>query len=91
LAILVEQDRLVRVEFQTFGCPAAIAAGSMATELLLGRTLTEALTLDNREVVEALGGLPEGKLACSVLAEQALRAAVEDYCEREGRSLPEGA
>jgi len=76
LAIRVEDERLVEVQFQTFGCPAAIAAGSMATELLTGMSVEDAHLFRNHDVVEALGGLPEGKEQCSVLAEQALREAL---------------
>jgi len=79
LAVRIENGRIVAAAFQTLGCPAAIAAGSMATELLRGRTVDEALRLRNRDVVAALGGLPPGKEACSVLAEEAVRAAVENY------------
>jgi len=88
LALIIDGNRLVRVRFQTFGCPAAIAAGSAATELLEGRTVEEALSLTNDDVVAALGGLPEHKLGCSVLAAEALRAAVEDHYTRRGERAP---
>ena len=76
LAIRVEEGRLVEVYFQTLGCPAAIAAGSIATELLTGLTVEEARLFRNQDVIAALGGLPEGKEKCSVLAEQALGKAL---------------
>ena len=67
------------VKFKTFGCGAAVATSSMATEMIKGKTLDEALQLTNKAVVEALEGLPPQKLHCSVLAEEAVRAAIEDY------------
>ena len=72
------------VKFNTFGCGSAIATSSMATELIKGKTVKEALELSNKAVVEALDGLPVHKLHCSVLAEQAVRAAVKDYYDRHG-------
>ena len=72
------------VKFQTFGCGAAIATSSMATDLIKGKPLSEALKLTNQAVVEALDGLPPVKLHCSVLAEQAVKAAVADYYRRQG-------
>lgn len=76
---ITEEGVITDVRFNAYGCGAAIAAGSMTTELLLGKTLEEAKRLTNQAVVEALGGLPEEKLECSLLAEQALAAALEDY------------
>jgi len=70
------------VKFNTFGCGSAIATSSMATELIKGRPVSEALQLSNKAVVEALGGLPAQKIHCSVLAEEAVRAAVKDYYDR---------
>ena len=72
------------VKFQTFGCGAAIATSSMATDLIKGKPLEDALQLTNKAVVEALDGLPAVKLHCSVLAEQAVKAAVADYYRRQG-------
>ena len=71
-------------KFNTFGCGSAIATSSMATEMIKGKTIDEALTLSNKAVVEALDGLPTHKIHCSVLAEQAVRAAVKDYYDRKG-------
>lgn len=72
------------VKFNTFGCGSAIATSSMATEMIKGKPVKDALTLSNRAVVEALDGLPTHKLHCSVLAEQAVKAAVKDYYDKNG-------
>ena len=83
------QDEMIQdVKFNTFGCGAAIATSSMATELIKGKRVEEAMKLSNKAVVEALDGLPPVKVHCSVLAEEAVRAAVQDYYTRNGRSLP---
>ncbi|MEG2295354.1 MAG: iron-sulfur cluster assembly scaffold protein, partial [Oscillospiraceae bacterium] len=70
--------------FKTFGCGAAIATSSIATEMIKGRTITEALQLSNQAVVEALEGLPPAKIHCSVLAEQSIKAAITNYYEQQG-------
>ena len=75
---------LTDVKFKTFGCGAAVATSSMATELIKGKPIEEALQLTNKAVVEALDGLPAVKLHCSVLAEQAIKAALSDYYRRQG-------
>ena len=80
----IENDIITDVKFETFGCGSAIASSSMATELIKGKPIEEALELSNKAVVEALDGLPAYKLHCSVLAEQAVRAAVIDYYEKHG-------
>ena len=80
----IENNVLVDVKFKTFGCGAAIATSSMATELVKGKTIEEALQLTNSAVVEALEGLPPVKIHCSVLAEQAVKAALSDYYTRLG-------
>ena len=80
--IKVENDVITDVKFKTFGCGAAIATSSKATELVKGMTLEEAEKLTNKMVMEALGGLPPVKVHCSVLAEEALHAAIQDYRER---------
>jgi len=77
--IKVENNIITDVKFKTFGCGAAIATSSMATELIKGKSLEEALTLTNDAVAEALGGLPKVKMHCSVLAEQAVQRAIDDY------------
>ena len=82
--IKVENNIIVDVKFKTFGCGAAIATSSMATELVKGKTIEEALALTNSAVVEALEGLPPVKVHCSVLAEEAIKAAVADYYKKNG-------
>ncbi len=72
------------VKFNTFGCGSAIASSSMATELIMGKPLSEALELTNKAVVEALDGLPAHKLHCSVLAEEAIKSAIKDYYDKNG-------
>lgn len=78
----VNDDVIEDVKFKTFGCGSAIAASSVATELIMGMTIEEALKLTNKQVIEALGGLPPVKVHCSVLAEQALKAAIYDYATK---------
>jgi nitrogen fixation NifU-like protein len=80
--IKVEGNVITDVKFKTFGCGAAIATSSMATDLIKGKTIEEALALTNDAVAEALGGLPRVKMHCSVLAEQAVRSAVDDYLKK---------
>ena len=83
--IKVNDDQIITdIKFNTFGCGSAIATSSMATEMIKGKTIDEALTLSNKAVVEALDGLPTHKIHCSVLAEQAVRAAVKDYYDKKG-------
>jgi nitrogen fixation protein NifU and related proteins len=83
LYIKVRDGRIVDAKFKTFGCGAAIATSSMVTELVIGKTIEEALKISNDAVTEALGGLPTQKRHCSVLAEQALQAAIEDYQKKQ--------
>lgn len=79
------EDGVIRdVKFKTFGCGAAVATSSMATEMVKGKTIEEALKLTNKAVMEALDGLPPAKVHCSVLAEEAINAAIADYYKRQG-------
>jgi len=80
----IEGDRIADVKFQTFGCGAAIASSSMATELIKGKTLEEAWKLSNKAVAEALDGLPPIKMHCSMLAEEAIHEAINDYLRNKG-------
>ena len=78
----IEDDIIQDVKFETFGCGSAIASSSMATELIKGKPVSEAMKLTNKAVAEALDGLPDYKMHCSVLAEEAIRSALEDYRKR---------
>lgn len=80
----IEDGIIVDVKFETFGCGSAIATSSMATELIKGKKVEDALSLTNQAVVEALDGLPAHKIHCSVLAEEAVRAAIKDYYDKNG-------
>ncbi len=80
----IENDIITDVSFKTFGCGAAVATSSMATEMIKGKTIEEALKLTNKAVTEALDGLPPAKLHCSVLAEEAIKAAIADYYKQQG-------
>ncbi|MGJ4851943.1 Fe-S cluster assembly scaffold protein NifU [Bacillota bacterium Meth-B3] len=87
IQIQVENDVITDVKFKTFGCGAAIATSSRATEMVKGKTLDEALRVTNKMVAESLGGLPPVKVHCSVLAEEALQAAIEDYKKKQGTAV----
>ena len=80
----IENDIVVDCKFKTFGCGAAVATSSMATELVIGKSIDEVLQITNKAVMEALDGLPPVKVHCSLLAEQAIRAALSDYYKRQG-------
>ena len=80
----IDDDTITDVKFETFGCGSAIASSSMATELIKGKPLSQALALTNKAVAEALDGLPAHKLHCSVLAEEAIKAALKDYYDKNG-------
>lgn len=79
-------NTIINVKFKTFGCGAAIASSSMATEMIKGKTIDNAMGLTNKAVAEALGGLPPVKMHCSVLAEEAIKKAIENYKERQKES-----
>lgn len=81
----IDNDIITDVKFNTFGCGSAIATSSIATEMIKGKPVDEALTLTNKAVVEALDGLPPQKIHCSVLAEEAVKAAVKDYYDKTGK------
>jgi nitrogen fixation NifU-like protein len=87
LYIKVKDNKIIDAKFKTFGCAAAIATSSMVTEMVIGKSLQEALDISNKAVAQALGGLPPVKLHCSVLAEQALKAAIEDYYKRRNQDV----
>ena len=82
ISLKIKDGKIEDARFKTFGCGSAIASSSMATELIKGRTIAEAMDFSNQEVVDALGGLPPVKIHCSVLAEEALKAALEDYMKK---------
>lgn len=86
LYIKVDDGVITDAKFKTFGCGAAIATSSMVTEMVKGKTVQEALSISNRAVAEALGGLPSVKMHCSVLAEEALKSAIDDYLSKTGAS-----
>lgn len=87
----IDENEVIKdVKFKTFGCGAAIATSSMATELVKGKTVDEALKLTNKAVMEALDGLPPQKIHCSVLAEEAIKAAIDNYRGTDGKSVHEG-
>jgi nitrogen fixation NifU-like protein len=85
ISISVDDDRIADIKFKTFGCGAAVATSSMVTEMVMGKTLTEAADVSNKVVAEALGGLPPNKMHCSNLAADALHLAIQDYLVKSGR------
>ena len=91
ISLKIRDGKIEDARFKTFGCGSAIASSSMATELIKGRTLEEAKNFSNQEVVDALGGLPPVKIHCSVLAEEALKAAIEDYEAKQARPIAAAA
>src|ERR1700704_2010015 len=91
ISLKIRDGKIEDARFKTFGCGSAIASSSMATELIKGRTIEDALKFSNQEVVDALGGLPPVKIHCSVLAEEALKAALEDYVKKHPEVSTEAA
>jgi len=81
----IKNDRIVDAKFKTFGCVSAIASTDIACDMIRGKTLEEALKISNDDVVKALGGLPEVKIHCSVLAKEAIEAAIENYVKKQGK------
>ncbi len=88
ISLKIQGGKIEDARFKTFGCGSAIASSSMATELIKGRTIEEAMKFSNQEVVDALGGFPHVKIHCSVLAEEALKAALDDYLKKHPESSP---
>ena len=84
IQIKVEDETIVDAKFKTFGCGSAIASSSMATSMIIGKTIEEALEITNKQIIDELGGLPPVKVHCSVLAEEAMKAAISDYYTRQG-------
>jgi nitrogen fixation NifU-like protein len=90
ISLKIKDGKIEDARFKTFGCGSAIASSSMATELIKGRSIDEAMNFSNQEVVDALGGLPPVKIHCSVLAEEALKAALEDYLKKHPELAKKG-
>ena len=83
ISLKIENDIIVDAKFKTFGCAAAIATSSTATDMIIGMTVEEALKITNKKVIECLGGLPSQKIHCSVLAEEAIKKAIDDYLSKK--------
>lgn len=85
ISIKVEDEKIVDAKFKTFGCGSAIASSSVATDMIIGMTIEEALELTNKQIVNELGGLPAVKVHCSVLADHAIKSAIYDYAQKHGK------
>ncbi len=86
IQLKIEDETIVDAKFKTFGCGSAIASSSMATEMIIGKTVDEALAITNRDIIDELGGLPPVKVHCSVLADHAIKSAIYDYAQKTGKT-----
>lgn len=86
ISIKVEDDKIVDAKFKTFGCGSAIASSSVATDMIIGKTIDEALEITNKQIIDELGGLPPVKVHCSVLADHAIKSAIYDYAKKAGKT-----